>query len=114
MKNFTKQNFKTNPLWIRLLIMAFMLLAGAGNVWAGMWVNDSKGWNIQIEKNGSTDWLSSEGFNREDKNGSYKDYTSTELKSFSIKKAWIKASSNDNWQIRYAAIYCRVSKNQTW
>ena len=26
MKNFTKQNFKTNPLWIRLLIMAFMLL----------------------------------------------------------------------------------------
>ena len=113
MKNFTKQNFKTNPLWIRLLIMAFMLLAGAGNVWAGMWVNDSKGWNIQIEKNGSTDWLSSKGFNREDKNGSYKDYTSTELKSFSIKKAWIKASSNDNWQIRYAAIYCRVSKNQT-
>ena len=113
MKNFTKQNFKTNPLWIRLLIMTFMLLAGAGNVWAGMWVNDSNGWNIQIEKNGSTDWLSSGGFNREDKNGSYKDYTSTELKSFSIKKAWIKASSNDNWQIRYAAIYCRVSKNQT-
>ena len=34
MKNFTKQNFKTNPLWIRLLIMAFMLLAGAGNAWA--------------------------------------------------------------------------------
>ena len=34
MKNFTKQNFKTNPLWIRLLIMTFMLLAGAGNVWA--------------------------------------------------------------------------------
>ncbi len=113
MKNFTKQNFKTNPLWVRLIIMAFMLLAGAGNVWAGMWVNDSNGWNIQIEKNGSTDWLSSGGFNREDKNGSYKDYTSTELKSFSIKKAWIKASSNDNWQIRYAAIYCRVSKNQT-
>ena len=34
MKNFTKQNFKTNPLWIRLLIMTFMLLAGAGNAWA--------------------------------------------------------------------------------
>ena len=34
MKNFTKQNFKTNPLWIRLLIMAFMLLAGAGTAWA--------------------------------------------------------------------------------
>ncbi|MED9995607.1 MAG: InlB B-repeat-containing protein, partial [Paludibacteraceae bacterium] len=32
MKNFTKQNFKTNPLWIRLLIMAFMLLAGVGNL----------------------------------------------------------------------------------
>ena len=34
MKNFTKQNFKTNPLWIRLLIMTFMLLAGAGTAWA--------------------------------------------------------------------------------
>jgi hypothetical protein len=34
MKNFTKQNFKTTPLWVRLIIMAFMLLAGAGNVWA--------------------------------------------------------------------------------
>ena len=33
MKNFTKQNFKTNPLWIRLLIMAFMLLIGAGTAW---------------------------------------------------------------------------------
>ncbi len=33
MKNFTKQNFKTNPLWIRLLIMAFMLL-GASSAWA--------------------------------------------------------------------------------
>ena len=33
MKNFTKQNFKTNPLWIRLLIMTFMLLAGAGTAW---------------------------------------------------------------------------------
>ncbi len=34
MKNFTKQNFKTNPLWIRLLIMAFMLLAGTSSAWA--------------------------------------------------------------------------------
>ena len=34
MKNFTKQNFRTNPLWIRLLIMTFMLLAGAGTAWA--------------------------------------------------------------------------------
>ena len=33
MKNFTKQNIKTNPLWIRLLIMTFMLLAGAGTAW---------------------------------------------------------------------------------
>ena len=35
MKNFTKQNFKTNPLWIRLLIMTFMLLAGTSSAWAG-------------------------------------------------------------------------------
>ena len=34
MKNFTKQNFKTNPLWIRLLIMAFMLLVGVSTAWA--------------------------------------------------------------------------------
>ena len=33
-KTFTKQNFKTNPLWIRLLIMAFMLLLGTGSAWA--------------------------------------------------------------------------------
>ncbi len=33
MKNFTKQNFKTNPLWVRLLIMAFMLLAGTSSAW---------------------------------------------------------------------------------
>ena len=34
MKNFTKQNFKTNPLWIRLLIMTFMLLIGTSSAWA--------------------------------------------------------------------------------
>ena len=34
MKNFTKQNFKTNPLWIRLLIMTFMLLLGSSSAWA--------------------------------------------------------------------------------
>ena len=33
MKNFTKQNFKTNPLWIRLIIMTFMLLAGSSSAW---------------------------------------------------------------------------------
>ena len=50
MKNFTKQNFKTNPLWIRLLIMAFMLLVGAGNVW-GYWVTGGAfaGWNNWTE-----------------------------------------------------------------
>ena len=35
MKNFTKQNFKTCPLWIRLLIMTFMLLIGTSSAWAG-------------------------------------------------------------------------------
>ena len=34
MKNFTKQNIKTCPLWIRLLIMTFMLLIGTGSAWA--------------------------------------------------------------------------------
>lgn len=38
MKNFTKQNFKTNPLWIRLLIMAFMLLAGINGTMASITV----------------------------------------------------------------------------
>ena len=47
MKNFTKQNFKTNPLWIRLLIMAFMLLAGAGTAWGA---TNLKGATIYFEK----------------------------------------------------------------
>ena len=34
MKNFTKQNFKTNPLWIRLLIMTLMVLLGSSSAWA--------------------------------------------------------------------------------
>ena len=34
MKNFTKQNIKTCPLWIRLLIMTFMLLVGTSSAWA--------------------------------------------------------------------------------
>ena len=46
MKNFTKQNFKTNPLWIRLLIMAFMLLAGSGSAWA---------WTVYFD-NSQTKW----------------------------------------------------------
>lgn len=33
MKNITKQNFKTNPLWIRLLIMTLMVLLGTSSVW---------------------------------------------------------------------------------
>ena len=45
MKNFTKQNFKTNPLWIRLLIMAFMLLAGSSSAWAAIYLKGSfNGW----------------------------------------------------------------------
>ncbi len=32
-KTFTKQNFKTYPLWIRLLIMTFMLLLGTSSAW---------------------------------------------------------------------------------
>ena len=65
MKNFTKQNFKTNPLWIRLLIMAFMLLAGAGTAWGA--VEFAAGDYIYLENNsncptngnstGSTNWI---------------------------------------------------------
>ena len=37
MKNFTNLfKHKTNPLWIRLLIMAFMLLVGSSSVWAAI------------------------------------------------------------------------------
>ena len=45
MKNFTKQNFKTNPLWIRLLIMAFMLLIGTGSAWAWGYKSAGGSWN---------------------------------------------------------------------
>ena len=62
MKNFTKQNFKTNPLWIRLLIMAFMLLVGVSTAWAdktlylnaGPWNDDTSAWfEAWAWKNGS-------------------------------------------------------------
>lgn len=33
MRNFTKQNFKTNPLWIRLFVIAFMLLIISSSAW---------------------------------------------------------------------------------
>ena len=33
-KTFTKQNIKTNPLWIRLFIMTIMLLVGTSSAWA--------------------------------------------------------------------------------
>ena len=46
MKNFTKQNFKTNPLWIRLLVMTFMLLVGTSSAWGA---NLSSGQFIQFK-----------------------------------------------------------------
>ena len=52
MKNFTKQNFKTNPLWIRLLIMTFMLLVGTSSAWA---VNNVSGGYIYFD-NSTTKW----------------------------------------------------------
>lgn len=55
MKNFTKQNFKTNPLWIRLLIMTFMLLIGTGSAWA---VNNVSGGYIYFD-NSTTKWTDS-------------------------------------------------------
>ena len=55
MKNFTKQNFKTNPLWIRLLIMTFMLL-GAVVPQSAMAVGHTKNLNIGYNANGSDHW----------------------------------------------------------
>lgn len=54
-KTFTKQNFKTNPLWIRLLIMIFMLLIGTGSAWA---VNNVSGGYIYFD-NSTTKWTDS-------------------------------------------------------
>ena len=45
MKNFTKQNIKTCPLWIRLLIMIFMLLIGTGSAWAWGYKSAGGSWN---------------------------------------------------------------------
>ena len=111
MKNFTN-NFKqfTSRLSARWLIMALMMLVGTSSAWAGMWINDNNGWNIEIERNGTSTWIGgASGFNREDKDGAYKNYSAENTTSLKIKNAWVKASSNDNWQIRQAAIYCRVS-----
>ncbi|MEE1174804.1 MAG: CotH kinase family protein [Paludibacteraceae bacterium] len=55
MKNFTKQNIKTCPLWIRLLIMTFMLLIGTGSAWA---VNNVSGGYIYFD-NSTTKWTDS-------------------------------------------------------
>ena len=51
MKNFTKQNFKTNPLWIRLLIMTFMLLLGSSSAWATYYAVGPAvgGWSTWVE-----------------------------------------------------------------
>ena len=54
MKNFTKQNFKTNPLWIRLLIMTFMLFAGSNSVWAEWYLKgEFNSWNTNNVLTGS-------------------------------------------------------------
>ena len=55
MKNFTKQNIKPCPLWIRLLIMTFMLLIGTGSAWA---VNNVSGGYIYFD-NSTTKWTDS-------------------------------------------------------
>lgn len=44
-KTFTKQNIKTNPLWIRLLITTFMLLIGTGSAWAWGYKSAGGSWN---------------------------------------------------------------------
>ena len=55
MKNLTKQNIKPCPLWIRLLIMTFMLLIGTGSAWA---VNNVSGGYIYFD-NSTTKWTDS-------------------------------------------------------
>ena len=65
MKNFTKQNFKTNPLWIRLLIMTFMLLAGAGSAWAAVTIyfdNTNTKWsNVYVYLYSDAYWSNEKG-----------------------------------------------------
>ncbi|MED9995537.1 MAG: hypothetical protein UFP03_01945 [Paludibacteraceae bacterium] len=59
MKNFTKQNFKTNPLWIRLLIMAFMLLAGSSSAWGASLntnTNDNRASGVEVQYNSTSKW----------------------------------------------------------
>ena len=62
MKNFTKQNFKTNPLWIRLLFMALMMLVGTSSAWAnkaiyldpGVWNTDNPTYDVWAWKSGGS------------------------------------------------------------
>ena len=79
MKNFTKQNFKTNPLWIRLLIMTFMLLAGSSSAWAAIvyYVNKDNWEDVYIHY-----WGGSGGSNW---NGNQKmGYTNSNILGFKI------------------------------
>lgn len=59
MKNFTKQNFKTNPLWVRLLIMTCMLLAGSSSAWAASLntnAGDNRASGVEIQYNSTSKW----------------------------------------------------------
>ncbi len=53
-KTFTKQNFKTCPLWIRLFIMTFMLFAGACAAFADGSAGGPKG--VYLNVNGTNTW----------------------------------------------------------
>ncbi len=54
MKNFTKQNIKNCPLWIRLFIMTFMLFAGACAAFADGSAGGPKG--VYLNVNGTNTW----------------------------------------------------------
>ena len=61
MKNFTKQNFKTNPLWIRLLIMTFMLVLSAGGAMAANTVKSDGSYRLYFKFSGGSTWWNGSG-----------------------------------------------------
>ena len=60
-KTFTKQNIKTCPLWIKLLIMSFMLLIGTGGAMAANTVKSDGSYRLYFKFSGGSTWWNGSG-----------------------------------------------------
>ena len=126
MKNFTKQNFKTNPLWIRLLIMTFMLLVGSSSAWAvkmskNVYVYDADDKNASCGNKGvkmyvwNGDWNTT--FSLTSKGNKVYEYTANnyDFSNYIFHFTdWCSQTSDLNHNLDNDATNCYYVKNGTW